>query len=72
MHNCNVMHNPIVAATGGAEKIMRSNGIHAIRYNEDAQPTCAVEPEELVGVRVAMDSAACENVIKPEGLPSDA
>ena len=51
---------------------MRS--INVLTYTKEAANAdhlCAVEPE-VVKVRVAIDSAACDNVINPEELPSDA
>jgi hypothetical protein len=56
-----------------AENIIKS--INVISYAcEPCEPPaqlCAVAPE-VVKVRVAMDSAACDHVINPEELPSDA
>ena len=57
------------AALREAEKII--GGIHSIEYEEDVQPLCLVAPE-IVKVKVAIDSAAWDNVINPEELPSDA
>ena len=45
--------------------------LHCIQHSEEPQELCTVEPE-IVKVRVAIDSAACDNVINPEELPSDA
>ena len=65
-----VNHNTTLqGAVTEAEKIMQS--INAISYNEAPAQLCAVEPE-VVKVKVAIDSAACDNVINPEELPSDA
>ena len=49
------------------------HSINVLTYKEatNADQLCAVEPE-VVKVRVAIDSAACDNVINPEELPSDA
>jgi hypothetical protein len=55
-----------------AESALRS--INVLTYTKEAAKAdhlCAVEPE-VVKVRVALDSAACDNVINPEELPSDA
>ena len=60
---------PLVAAVREAEKITSS--IHVIEYSAGEQELCAVEPQ-IVKIRAAMDSAACDNVINPEELPSDA
>ena len=59
----------LVAAVREAEEII--GGVHSIEYETDDQPLCTVAPG-IVKVKVAMDSAASDNVINPEELPSDA
>ena len=59
----------LAAAVLDAEQIIES--INVLEYSQPAQALCAVEPE-TVKVRVAMDSAASANVIKPDELPADA
>ena len=48
-----------------------SESVNSIEYSEEEQPLCAVGPD-TVTVRVALDSAACDNVIDPKELPQDA
>ena len=57
------------SAVEEAEQVLGS--INVLEYRDEEQTLCAVEPE-IVKVKVAMDSAACDNVINPEELPSDA
>jgi hypothetical protein len=52
-----------------AENIVQS--INVLQYTASPAPLCAVEPH-VVKVRVALDSAACDNVIDPKELPNDA
>ena len=56
-----------------AEGILKNidGSINSIEYVEEVQPLCAVAPE-IVKIRVALDSAACDNVIGPAELPKDA
>ena len=58
----------MVAAVQEAERIAQS--INAIEYSGPVQSLCSLA--ETIKVRVAMDSAACDNVINPDELPSDA
>ena len=44
--------------------------LNVIPYSEPSTELCAVE-REVVKVKVAMDSAACDNVINPNELPTD-
>ena len=48
------------------------NGINSIEYAEEPEQVFAVEKPMAVKIKVAMDSAACANVIGPEELPQDA
>jgi len=52
-----------------AENIMKS--LNVLSYSEPPTELCAVEPE-VVKVKVAIDSAACDNVINPKERPQDA
>jgi hypothetical protein len=52
------------------QKVQGKNGINSLEY-QGGEQLCAVAPK-TVTVRVAMDSAACDHVIKPEDLPEDA
>ena len=52
-----------------AENIAQS--INVLQYADPSAQLCAVEPD-VVKVRVALDSAACDNVIDPKELPADA
>ena len=54
-------------ATTEAENILKS--INVVSYSEQPAQLCAVEPE-VANVRVAIGSAACDNVINPEELPT--
>ena len=56
-----------------AEGILKNieKSINSIEYVEPQQQLCAVAPQ-TVKVRVALDSAACDNVIDPKDLPQDA
>jgi hypothetical protein len=58
----------MMAAVQEAERISQS--INAIEYSGPVQSLCSLA--ETIKVRVAMDSAACDNVINPDELPSDA
>jgi hypothetical protein len=62
----------IAAAVAEAEKFAQS--INVLTYTEGhAEEICAVAPlVKEVKVRVALDSAACDNVIDPDELPEDA
>ena len=59
----------MAAAVEEAERLTCS--INALEYAAPMQPLCALD-EISVKVRVAMDSAACDNVIDPAELPKDA
>ena len=48
------------------------SSINSIEYAEGPEQVLAVEKPMTVKIKVAMDSAACANVIGPEELPSDA
>ena len=65
----------IMAAVKEAQEITRTvenlESIHSIEYKEDEEKLCAVEAD-LVKIRAAIDSAACDNVINPGELPQDA
>ena len=66
---CNLSVTSIVDAVAEAEAFM--NSINVLSYTGDVEEICNVAPER-VKVKVAIDSAACANVINPEELPSDA
>ena len=59
----------LVNAVHEAEEITKT--INSIEYTETERQLCTVDPD-IVKIRVALDSAACDNVIDPNGLPNDA
>ena len=68
MQKCK-QNTALQGAVTEAENLLQS--INVLSYSEQPAQLCAVEPE-VVRVRVAVDSAACDNVINPEELPKDA
>jgi hypothetical protein len=75
---CNLLPMSIIDAVADAEKMIRdvdgkTGSINTISYSveDPVEELCAVGPE-VVTVQVALDSAACDNVINPDELPSDA
>jgi hypothetical protein len=68
----------LMAAVDEAEAITRNNdeeiknsaGINAIEYYQ--QDIVAAIEKDIVKIRVAIDSAACDNVVDPKELPEDA
>ena len=59
----------LVNAVHEAEEITKT--INSIEYTETERQLCKVDPD-IVKIRVALDSAACDNVIDPKELPEDA